>query len=299
MSPLVGSLTPLLFAAGLDALAAPPPPPAPSRSAVVAEPRSDASSPIVLTNGDDSVFVSRRLTRDHSGPMTTPLREGSYLLLELADGRSLRVSDTTRSGLYPLADGDTLDLFSEPGGPRRYRIRRRGFPCFRFVVHSSRGIALLVQRGTSTPADSASIASLTGNPSVLRRASSPAHLDFSQREQLVVLPRSWYGSGEIRVPEEGEGLTVTFLVYAAPSPMRDRLSDRLVRHIGPVRVPRYGPDRPLPEEETRLERPSLEVLSRACPIGESVRLPAASPESAGRVESRLAREPGDSEGTPR
>ena len=262
-------------------LAAPPPspaspsPPAPSRAvAIQADSESAVDPDIVLTNGADSVLVSPDVEMVGVAFFSQVNGPGGFEL-ELLDGRKLWVSDTTSVGRYALANGDSLLLGSEKKFPRGYTLRPRGQRACRFRVRSSRGIAVLVQRGADAKADSARVAAMISRPGSLPRTDDGLHLQADAEAQLVLVPGSWYWSGAIGLPKGWDGMKLSFFVYGPESPKRPRHASKRVRRVGSIPARQvegeHGP------EEKLLRYPPDELLASSTLIRGNISL-SASPD---------------------
>lgn len=268
----------LACVAGASLAARPPSwaPPSSSRvavgSAVSGEPAADGN--IVLTNGDDSVLVWPEVepyTLNYFSQVNGPGHEG----FDLLDGGKLYITDTTSEGRYALANGDSVFLQSEQKFPRYYTFQPRAQRTCGFRVRSSRGIAVLVQRGPLASADSLRVAELMSQPGSLPTTNDGLHLRANADAQLVLVPGSWYLTARIALPDSWDGMKLTFFAYGPESPERPRRSFGPVHHLGPAHVPSklYGPT----DEEALLRRPPDEVLASATRLRGNISL-SANPE---------------------
>lgn len=228
-------------------------------------------SSLVLTNGDDSVFVAPHVEMcglGRSGHVDGP----GYTEFELLDGNRLRITDTTPVGRYALATGDSLLLLTEQAFPRYYTLLARKQRTCRFRVRSSRGIAVLVQRGADAKADSSRVAAMMSRPGSIPRTQDGLNLDANAEAQLVLVPGSWYLTARIAFPRGWDGMKLSFFTYGPESPERPRRDLELVRHLGPMHVPsrRYEPA----PEEVLLRHPPDDVLAASTQLPGNISLSA-------------------------
>src|SRR6187399_536808 len=206
-----GAVLLLLIAMPLEARCqeGPPPPPSPPRLDGRPTEASPRPTMILATTDGASIFVLNT-TPTARPPRMVLLSEGDTLRYKLPDRTWLVLTTQSPPGRYSTRGGDTLILREEVRSPRVLEVYPEYRPTYHFVVHSRRGVALIVKPLLEGVSDARFQAEEPVSLPSVRRTIDLLRLDPSVRSQLVILPESWYANAMIQVPRGWAGMTVQF-----------------------------------------------------------------------------------------